>query len=65
MNRQWQPADPILTIPDYEALLPWNVDKLKIMLRYAEGVDQVLTKKGKIGDEGVRFDSESNTINSD
>ena len=27
------------TLADYEALLPWNVDRLKIMLRYAEAVD--------------------------
>lgn len=27
------------TLADYEALLPWNVDRLKIMLRYAGAVD--------------------------
>lgn len=27
------------TLADYEALLPWNVDRLNIMLSYAEAVD--------------------------
>jgi len=31
------------TLADYEALLPWNVDMLYIMLRYTEVVDQIFT----------------------